>query len=400
MGRNKNKTRSGRALNPADAYRKLQRKKEIKKNKIQRNKVRELILQTKNPDKIKQQIEEINKLEAAGQAEKRHKVKKKQLEDTLERVLARIKADQEKGISQPQVTVELNELGENSSSSSDEEDELAQSSSQTPNPQDSVYYHPTFNRYGTPPPGMPAKFHPPGTVRTNTLPSNNLPGPPGLPDIPAPPPGPPPSESQEEEEMPKPPPLPPPPLSEAEEKVDDIPPRPPGLPPEDNEVVPRPLFHQPSHLPPPWGIPSFPLQQNLFGLRGPLPIINQFPRPTQTPPPLQPLPIQSLQPHPPLHTHTQPIAKVISHQPEISLEHNTSMTVRQNIGPGLPSDSKKKLIPVALRVKRKNSAPSTAPLKKKKSDDGAASTSATEGLDDDAVDKFMEEMNALGALTS
>jgi len=85
MGRNKTKT--GRSLNPADAYRKQLRQKELKKNKIQKQKVRTLILQTKTSSKIQDQIDEISRLEDAGDMDKRHKVKKKILQDTLSKVL-------------------------------------------------------------------------------------------------------------------------------------------------------------------------------------------------------------------------------------------------------------------------------------------------------------------------
>eukprot|EP01126_Amoeba_proteus_P035059 TRINITY_DN3524_c0_g4_i4.p2 TRINITY_DN3524_c0_g4~~TRINITY_DN3524_c0_g4_i4.p2 ORF type:complete len:111 (+),score=34.10 TRINITY_DN3524_c0_g4_i4:226-558(+) len=79
-------TKAGRSLNPADAYRKQLRKKELLKIKKQRTKIRELILQTKDEGKIRAQIEEIEELEMKGQADKRHKTKKKQLRETLEKL--------------------------------------------------------------------------------------------------------------------------------------------------------------------------------------------------------------------------------------------------------------------------------------------------------------------------
>jgi hypothetical protein len=85
MGRNK--TKNGRSLNPADAFRKQQRQKEIKKNKIQKQKVRTLILQTKTSSKIQDQINEITRLEQSGDQDKKHKAKKKILQDTLAKVL-------------------------------------------------------------------------------------------------------------------------------------------------------------------------------------------------------------------------------------------------------------------------------------------------------------------------
>jgi hypothetical protein len=93
MGRNK--TKNGRSLNPADAFRKQQRQKEIKKNKIQKQKVRTLILQTKTSSKIQDQINEITRLEQSGDQDKKHKAKKKILQDTLAKVieLEKLKGD-------------------------------------------------------------------------------------------------------------------------------------------------------------------------------------------------------------------------------------------------------------------------------------------------------------------
>lgn len=52
-------TRSGRReMNPTDAYRKLQRKKEVQKNKKERKKVREFSAMVRNPDLM---VEEVRK---------------------------------------------------------------------------------------------------------------------------------------------------------------------------------------------------------------------------------------------------------------------------------------------------------------------------------------------------
>lgn len=54
MGRT---TKTGkREMNPTDAYRKEQRKKEIKKNKKDRKRVRELGSWVKNPDLLKEEV--------------------------------------------------------------------------------------------------------------------------------------------------------------------------------------------------------------------------------------------------------------------------------------------------------------------------------------------------------
>ncbi|GAB5034781.1 Hypothetical protein NocV09_02100860 [Nannochloropsis oceanica] len=64
MGRS---TKSGkREMNPADAYRKEQRKKEIKKNKKDRKRVRELGAYVKDPDLLKVEMEKMEKMLTAG----------------------------------------------------------------------------------------------------------------------------------------------------------------------------------------------------------------------------------------------------------------------------------------------------------------------------------------------
>ena len=52
-------TRSGkREMNPTDAYRKLQRKKEVSKNKKERKKVREFSAMVRNPDLMVEEVRE------------------------------------------------------------------------------------------------------------------------------------------------------------------------------------------------------------------------------------------------------------------------------------------------------------------------------------------------------
>lgn len=57
-------TRSGRReMNPTDAYRKLQRKKEVQKNKKERKKVREFSAMVRNPDLM---VEEVSREGGGG----------------------------------------------------------------------------------------------------------------------------------------------------------------------------------------------------------------------------------------------------------------------------------------------------------------------------------------------
>lgn len=50
------KKKSGRTLNPADAHRKAMRQKEIKKNKMERKRVRTLVMVHKDTSKLEEEI--------------------------------------------------------------------------------------------------------------------------------------------------------------------------------------------------------------------------------------------------------------------------------------------------------------------------------------------------------
>lgn len=56
-------TKGGRFMNPADQSRKAARKKELKKNKKQRQLVRQAVLKSKDPDDI---LDQMKKLDAMG----------------------------------------------------------------------------------------------------------------------------------------------------------------------------------------------------------------------------------------------------------------------------------------------------------------------------------------------
>jgi len=77
MGRKSAATKNGKSLNPTDAYRKSLRKKELKRNKKERQKVREASLLKKDPNQILDQIKKLEKLEEDGKLDKRLKAKKK-----------------------------------------------------------------------------------------------------------------------------------------------------------------------------------------------------------------------------------------------------------------------------------------------------------------------------------
>ena len=53
--------KNGRSLNPADIQRKLERKRELKRNKKQRVETREAVVKSKDPEEIIDQLRHIDK---------------------------------------------------------------------------------------------------------------------------------------------------------------------------------------------------------------------------------------------------------------------------------------------------------------------------------------------------
>ncbi|XP_058803788.1 WW domain-binding protein 11 [Phymastichus coffea] len=103
MGRRSiNTTKSGKYMNPTDQARKEARKKELKKNKKQRQLVRAAVLKGKDPSQIIEEMEKIDQMEYNVMQppplnEKVLKDKRKKLKETLDRVLKMYaKDDQEK----------------------------------------------------------------------------------------------------------------------------------------------------------------------------------------------------------------------------------------------------------------------------------------------------------------
>ncbi|KAK1314157.1 hypothetical protein QJS10_CPA06g00117 [Acorus calamus] len=84
-------TKGGKVMNPTDAYRKELRKKELKRNKKERKKVREVGILKKDPESIKEQIDKLEMMRADGALDKARKHKKRQLEDTLKVVMKKRK---------------------------------------------------------------------------------------------------------------------------------------------------------------------------------------------------------------------------------------------------------------------------------------------------------------------
>ncbi|KAJ8683627.1 hypothetical protein QAD02_019419 [Eretmocerus hayati] len=105
MGRRSiNTTKSGKYMNPTDQARKEARKKELKKNKKQRQLVRAAVLKGKDPSQIIEEMEKIDQMEYNVMQppplnEKVLKDKRKKLKETLDRVLKMFaKDDHEKWV--------------------------------------------------------------------------------------------------------------------------------------------------------------------------------------------------------------------------------------------------------------------------------------------------------------
>ncbi|CAL9194602.1 unnamed protein product [Musa hybrid cultivar] len=229
-------TKGGKVMNPTDAYRKELRKKELKRNKKERKKVREVGILKKDPEAIREQIEKLERMKADGALDKARKHKKRQLEDTLNLVLKKRKEYEEKMRDKGETPVMFSHLGPPRRRATAEEEER----DRHPKPEDSVYYHPTLNPTGAPPPGKPPMYKSSIGPRVSLLASSSAAASSSK------------SETEEAFSVPPPPQLPPP-LPGADGKTSDddsvlqpsmpLPPPPPALP--------KPIANLSSSLPPP-----------------------------------------------------------------------------------------------------------------------------------------------------
>nr|XP_010933997.1 protein EARLY FLOWERING 5 [Elaeis guineensis] len=261
-------TKGGKVMNPTDAYRKELRKKELKRNKKERKKVREVGLLKKDPDTIREQIQKLEMMKADGALDKARKHKKRQLEDTLNLVLKKRKEYEEKMREKGEAPVMFSHLGPPRRRTTAEEEER----SKHPKPEDSVYYHPTLNPTGAPPPGKPPMYKssigpriplPTSSAGASTSKSEMEEATLSVPPPPPPPPLPASGELTSVDDstvpasIPLPPPPPAPPKPVVDSKTSLPPPPPPGPPPKDPVAAhtllppPPPPLQRPSQPPPP-----------------------------------------------------------------------------------------------------------------------------------------------------
>lgn len=278
-------TKGGKVMNPTDAYRKEIRKKELKRNKKERKKVREVGILKKDPESLREQIEKLEMMKADGALDKARKHKKRQLEDTLNLVIKKRKEYEEKTREKGEAPVMFSHLGPPRKRASMEEEERAKH----PKPEDSVYYHPTLNPTGAPPPGKPPMFKssigpriPLSEASSSGAASSSLTEPEDVALDGPPPPPPPPSlpntgdlDSGDGSAVPPSLPLPPPPPVPAKPASADLakflpppplPPPPPGPPPKEQSVHQHSLPLQSAQPPPPPGTSGSERDQNQSAL--------------------------------------------------------------------------------------------------------------------------------------
>ncbi|KAL4264161.1 hypothetical protein AB1N83_005243 [Pleurotus pulmonarius] len=247
----------GKNLNPADAFRKAQRKKELKKNKTERSKARDFALVKKDTKDLE---EEIEKLEANGESSNADKTRLTELKSELEKIM---KKKEEYVAEHPEhrrlvYKARKQEGGEDKP----EEQPLPQKRNLfnkhglPRHPERSIYYDPVMNPYGVPPPGMPYAERPlrPDEINSDVefedddddiaMPEGP---PPGMTELPV--------DSDEDIPMPD----GPPPGQEIEQSIPENPPLPPGPPPLPVGLPPPPPSFPPNFMPnfppPPPGVP-------------------------------------------------------------------------------------------------------------------------------------------------
>ncbi|TFY50709.1 hypothetical protein EVG20_g11372, partial [Dentipellis fragilis] len=149
----------GKSANPADAFRKAQRKKELKKNKAGRSKARDFALVKKDTFELEDEITALSSNPSPSDAEK-HRLKELQTE------LEKINKKKEEYVAEHPEQRRLVYRGRRTAKEKeDEEKEEIDAAPKTRklfdkngiplHPERSIYYDPVMNPFGVPPPGMP-----------------------------------------------------------------------------------------------------------------------------------------------------------------------------------------------------------------------------------------------------
>ncbi|EGF99883.1 uncharacterized protein MELLADRAFT_79384 [Melampsora larici-populina 98AG31] len=195
--------KKSKSLNPADAFRKAQRAKEIKRNKLERKKAREEAHTKRDTKSIEAEIRQLENLEKLTTSEqtrlkdlKAELIQFRKAKDSTHGTGANGLNASSHVIIDPATGLPSTLAGtapEGSHSIKTGSAGPSRQDSRTMDwfgpdgkllePEKSFYYDPVFNPFGVPPPGMPMRMKP--SVETNTLPSipdpsstpsNKLPG--------------------------------------------------------------------------------------------------------------------------------------------------------------------------------------------------------------------------------
>ncbi|DBA87905.1 hypothetical protein WJX77_002812 [Trebouxia sp. C0004] len=168
------KKKGGREINPADAFRKTQRAKEIARNKKERKFQRDAFALKAQPDQIRDELADVLDKEQDGQVlSQTLRLKKRALQSAYDAALKKKKEDDVRKITYDTPMADP-ALGTG-----------------IRRPEDSVYYHQTLNPLGAPPAGKPQRYRtsvlaleaPQSSHSAAALP---VPKPPPLPQGPAP----------------------------------------------------------------------------------------------------------------------------------------------------------------------------------------------------------------------
>ncbi|KAI6135497.1 WW domain binding protein 11-domain-containing protein [Pisolithus thermaeus] len=280
----------GKGQNPADAYRKALRKKELKKNKAERTKAREFALVKKDTHDME---DEIKKLETATDLSAADRSRLAELKAELVKVMAK-KEEYVKDHPEHRKLVFRQRRDKDSDQPpvppGEQKRNLFDKRGLPRHPERSIYYDPVMNPYGVPPPGMPYIERP---LREDEVASDE-----GTDDDIVMPAGPPPgsnvenSDGDSDDDIPMPEGLPP---SVLQKQSSTLPPPPPPLPTfvptlQPPPPPPLPSFTSPlpaGFVPPPPPPPGF---AGNFHPPYPAGIHGTFPLPPGPTPPLAPPP--------------------------------------------------------------------------------------------------------------
>ncbi|ETL32403.1 hypothetical protein L916_15038 [Phytophthora nicotianae] len=139
-----------KSLNPMEAYRREQKKKELKKHRLERQKDKQAKLSAMDPVEIREQLKNLERQVAANPTDGPTRKRKQELEDTLRAVVKKQKemVDEERKKQANAPPPPPKSMAE-----------LTQANKEKyQNPENSIYYHPTLNPFGAPPPGKPQVY--------------------------------------------------------------------------------------------------------------------------------------------------------------------------------------------------------------------------------------------------